>query len=204
MSLNTHSAGPWTSGTKDGVTTVYDANGTAVAAIFAQQEENNVPVITDSPELLSALEELLNYFGEYEKDYGERIPEIRAGWAIVEKVKGYDSNFDDGFEDDKMDYGDWVEAYRPVQNWIEDNASMDGTMFETFGPEHNYVMSQKEQKPKQIWTLLEGDEGQTFVSSGYHHANRLGYFITEVAFEGEHLEVPVGEPDPDENSDNDA
>lgn len=201
MSLNIHSTGPWTSEIKDGVTIVFDANGTAVATILERQGENNTPVITDSPEILSALERLLNYFGEYEKDHGERVPEIRAGWAIVEKVKGYDPNFDDGFEDDKMDYGDWVKTYRPVQNFIIDNASMDGTMFETFGPEHNYVISQKALKPKHLWTLLEGDEGQTFVSNGYHHVNRLGYFITEVAFDGEDLEVSVGEPDTDEISD---
>lgn len=95
MGLNIHNTGPWTSGTIDSVTTVYDANGTAVAAIFAQQEENNVPVITEATELLNALEGLLNYFGEYEKDYGERVPAIRAGWEVVEKVRGYDPDFDD-------------------------------------------------------------------------------------------------------------
>src|SRR5947209_7446496 len=49
-----------------------------------------------------------------------------------------------------------------------------GCMFETFGDELEFV---RKQNPKKIWTLLEED-GLSWLSTGCHFVNRLGYFVT--------------------------
>lgn len=192
-----HSAGPWTSKTEDGTTSIFDASGQLIATVPDVVDINNVPVILDAPELLKALLGLLNYFGEYQKDYGEKIPEIQAGWAVVNKVTGCDPNFDDGFDgdDDLMDYDTWFDTYKPIQNHFDDNASMDGTMFETYGQELEFVQSQFEGNPGKIWTLIEED-GKTSVASGLRHVNRLGYYITEESYGGDYVEVFITEDAP--------
>lgn len=73
-------------------------------------------------------------------------------------------------------YFEWVEKYRPIQNHIDTNAPFEGTMFETFGKEAEFVRCYP--KYGKIWTLIETD-GLQYIAAGYHHANRLGYFITE-------------------------
>lgn len=55
-----------------------------------------------------------------------------------------------------------------------------GAMFETFGEEVEYIRAYHDQK--KVWTLLEAD-GKQYISAGYHRVNRLGYFITEIAWE---------------------
>jgi hypothetical protein len=86
-----------------------------------------------------------------------------------------------------MDYDVWFEQYRPIQNPHDNNASFDGTMFETYGPEVEQV---KAADVRCIWTLVDCD-GRDVIESGWHFVNCLGYFITEKPFEGESLEVPV-------------
>ncbi len=41
-----------------------------------------------------------------------------------------------------MSFDEWVEEFKPVQNHIDDNASMDGLMFETCGKELEFVRAQ--------------------------------------------------------------
>ena len=65
--------------------------------------------------------------------------------------------------------------YAPIRNHLSDNAPFDGTMFETFGKELEFVR-QKDNK-RACWTLIEED-GKTLIEFGYSIANRLGYFIT--------------------------
>ncbi len=77
---------------------------------------------------------------------------------------------------------EWFEKYKPIQNHIVGNASFDGCMFETYGDEEVFV---KAQDPHYIWTYGDGDNGGTFIWSGYHIVNRIGYFITEVPFEND-------------------
>lgn len=79
-----------------------------------------------------------------------------------------------------MAYEDWVEKFKPIQNSIDPNAAYDGCMFETYGKEMEAV---KAANPLYVWTLVDGDEGKSILSSGYHYVNRIGYFITEIPFE---------------------
>lgn len=74
-----------------------------------------------------------------------------------------------------MTYHEWIETYKPVQNHIDTNANMDGTMFETYGAEHTYVLTVPRYN---IWTLVETDNSFC-IMNGYNWVNRLGYFVTE-------------------------
>ena len=88
----------------------------------------------------------------------------------------------------QMSYEEWFEKFKPVKNHLDDNASYDGCMYETFGAEVAHV---RERELSKIWTLIDLD-GREYVSEGYHHVNRMGYFITEVAYDLDHFyNVPV-------------
>jgi hypothetical protein len=83
----------------------------------------------------------------------------------------------------------WIEQFRPIQNHIDTNASFGGAMFETYGDELEFVRAQDENR---IWTYGDGDDGGTFIWSGYHIVNRIGYFITEVPFENDdEIQIPI-------------
>jgi hypothetical protein len=76
----------------------------------------------------------------------------------------------------EMDYDDFVQTYKPIINHLDDNASFDGYMFETYGEEVEFV---KSQDPAKIWMYGDGDGG-SYIWSGWGFVNRIGYFITEV------------------------
>jgi len=73
----------------------------------------------------------------------------------------------------------WEDTYRPITNFLDDDASFTGTMFETYGAEHEVVMVVR--NTNKVWTLIGGDGG-TYIINGYHWINRLGYFITAVPY----------------------
>lgn len=69
----------------------------------------------------------------------------------------------------------WEEEYRPIQNHIKSDSSWSGQMFETYGEELGFVLSQP---GNHIWTWNDSDDG-TFLNAGFSLVNRLGYLITE-------------------------
>jgi hypothetical protein len=77
----------------------------------------------------------------------------------------------------EMDFDEWCDVYKPIQNHIDTNASFNGEMFETYGDEVNFV---KEQDGSYIWTYGDGDDGGSYIWNGWSFVNRIGYFITEV------------------------
>jgi hypothetical protein len=77
----------------------------------------------------------------------------------------------------EMDFDDWCDTYKPIKNHIDTNASFNGEMFETYGDEVAFV---KEQTEDRIWMYGDGDDGGSYIWSGWGFVNRLGYFITEV------------------------
>ena len=88
-----------------------------------------------------------------------------------------------------MTEDEWWSIYQPKTNHLDSNASWNGTMFETYGEEVEFVQSTPDNF---VWTLLEGDEGQTLISNGYSFVNRLGYFICEVPWnENEFHEILI-------------
>jgi hypothetical protein len=97
----------------------------------------------------------------------------------------------------EMTEDEWFKTYKPIPNHIDKNASFSdgehGYMFETYGDEVEFV---KSQSPANIWMYGEGDDGGTYIWSGWGFVNRLGYFITEVPFpENTTIQVMVSEAD---------
>jgi hypothetical protein len=95
--------------------------------------------------------------------------------------------------EDKLDA--WEEKYQPIKNhfsepqgefadeFVEDK-------FETYGEELDYVLSIADTEPKRVWTLVEGDDSNLYITSGYHLVNRLNYFITKNPCELKYEEIP--------------
>ena len=63
-----------------------------------------------------------------------------------------------------------------IKNHIDNNASLYGCMFETYGDEVDYIASLA--NTKTVWTFLEGEDDCYFVT-GMHLVNRIGYFVTK-------------------------
>ena len=76
------------------------------------------------------------------------------------------------------------EQFTLVENHLDDNASFDGAMFETYGEELEYVRM-KAQNTRSVWTIVEGDDDTMYYSSGMRFVNRIGYLITREEWEGE-------------------
>ena len=87
-----------------------------------------------------------------------------------------------------MTEDEWIETYKPKINHIDSNASCNGTMFETYGEEIEFVKSTSDNF---VWTLLDVD-CNLIVSSGQSWVNRLGHFICEVPWnDGEFHEILI-------------
>jgi hypothetical protein len=75
----------------------------------------------------------------------------------------------------------------PSAGWALGEGS--GCLFETYGDELDFV---RRQDPRTIWTLLDGDDGDLHLASGYHLINRIGYLISTVLVpEGVNIEVHI-------------
>jgi hypothetical protein len=79
---------------------------------------------------------------------------------------------------------EWFNTFKPIPNHLDPNASFQtdegvGYMFETYGDEVEFL---KSQEPNRIWTYGHGDSG-SYIWSGWHFVNRIGYFITTVPFD---------------------
>lgn len=73
------------------------------------------------------------------------------------------------------------DQYRPLPNPVNPNAPWDigdahGCLIETYGPEWEFIRSFDRRR---VWTILDTNDGNTFIASGLRWINRLGYLITE-------------------------
>ena len=97
----------------------------------------------------------------------------------------------------EMTEEEWFKTYKPIPNHIDKNASFNdgeqGYMFETYGAEYEFVQKAHEDH---IWTYGDGDDGGTYIWSGWSFVNRLGYFITEVPRPPDTIiQIQISEPD---------
>lgn len=79
------------------------------------------------------------------------------------------------------------EQFKLVKNHLDDNASFNGYMFETYGPELAFVKTMVDKN--RVVTIIEGDsdlkdeEGNEITAmyyvTGFHWVNRIGYLILE-------------------------
>ena len=70
----------------------------------------------------------------------------------------------------------------------DDMCSFCGCMYETFGEEVEYV---KQVPNNRIWTIVDGDGDDLIIIAGYHFVNRLGYLVTDKAWEDEYEQYIV-------------
>ncbi len=94
----------------------------------------------------------------------------------------------------------FASQYNPIANQLNPNASFDwgdefGTLFETFGEELEFVL---QQDSLNVWTIVDGDDGDLYVNSGLHFVNRIGYLISQVPV-AEHLAIQVRLPSSDDD-----
>ena len=66
-----------------------------------------------------------------------------------------------------------VNHFNPSAGWALGEAR--GCLFETYGQELEYI---KRQDPQRVWTLIDGDDGDMYVVSGFHWVNRVGYLLS--------------------------
>ena len=88
-------------------------------------------------------------------------------------------------------YEKFVEIYKPIKNHIIQDTPYNGYMFETFGKEIDYIvkLANKPESKQYVWTLLECADEEQYIVPGYFLINRLGYFITEIPWESENIQV---------------
>lgn len=75
-----------------------------------------------------------------------------------------------------MNIDEWEQNYQPLDNVLVEGGSWDNKMYETYGKELEYVLAQP---TSHIWTWVDGEDG-TYLLSGYHLVNRIGYLICEI------------------------
>lgn len=80
----------------------------------------------------------------------------------------------------------WDSKYQPMRNPFGDKG-WNGTMFETYGEDLAFVSRVPD---NQVWTWVDGDEG-TWIISGFHWVNRIGYFVATVPLEKEYAEIQI-------------
>jgi hypothetical protein len=78
---------------------------------------------------------------------------------------------------------EWMDKYNPIKNHIDKDTSFDGTSFETYDEELEFVQSQN---PYNIWTLVYAED-EYYIVPGFRWVNRENYFVTEKPFTEENL-----------------
>ncbi|HTU91466.1 MAG TPA: hypothetical protein VMF69_15395 [Gemmataceae bacterium] len=75
----------------------------------------------------------------------------------------------------------------PAAGWT--NGQGAGCLFETYGEELAFIHSQN---PRSVWTLIDGDDGDQRLLSGFHLVNRIGYLISTVPVpEGTTIQIHI-------------
>lgn len=77
----------------------------------------------------------------------------------------------------EMTESEWYSKYKPITNKFVN----EGFSFETYGQQLDYVCQQPHST---VWTEMDGDNG-VYIVSGYHLANRINYYITEIPWTDE-------------------
>jgi hypothetical protein len=78
-------------------------------------------------------------------------------------------------EPEILKWDEWEAKFKPILNPLNPEGPFDGFMFETYGEELEFLSNYV---PSCIWTLVEDDDGDIVVVSGWHFVNRLGYIVT--------------------------
>lgn len=83
-------------------------------------------------------------------------------------------------------YEKFVETYKPIKNHIIQDAPYNGCMFETYGIELAHV---REQDNKNIWTIINCENEESWIIPGYHIVDKFGYILCNIPWESEDIQV---------------
>ncbi len=78
-----------------------------------------------------------------------------------------------------MDYWNWVDKYKPIQNSFDKTAWLDGCLFLPHGKQWDFI---SKHEIKYLWTLIVADldkETSWEIVSSIHTVNRQGYLVTQ-------------------------
>lgn len=92
----------------------------------------------------------------------------------------------------EMNEDDWAEKYKPLAAPIQGSGFSfgdDDTLIDGHRPEE--VAALIAAGDDRIWTVIDGDEGDTVIVSGRHFVNRVGHIITEEPWGPEDVEVKL-------------
>lgn len=88
--------------------------------------------------------------------------------------------------------------FTPIKNHLDNNASFDGCLFETYSPDIDFVLEKSLEN--RVVTIIECDDeiinkkrhNVMVYASGYHLVNRLGFLILDKPYD-EEFEVIIKE-----------
>lgn len=87
----------------------------------------------------------------------------------------------------QISWEEFEETYRPIQNHISHRQEFNGWLFETYGKDLEYIegleANHEKYGAKNVWTIIDDDNGDSVIISGYHYVNRQGYIITDIPWE---------------------
>jgi hypothetical protein len=84
----------------------------------------------------------------------------------------------------------------PSASWVYGEGP--GCLFETYGEELEFV---RQQDLATVWTLVDGDDCDQYLVSGFHFVNRIGYLISTVPVPEDidiHVHIPMKTADDEE------
>lgn len=94
-----------------------------------------------------------------------------------------------------MEKSEWIAKYKPKEfsfgseGGVHENTQEDGVTFTRIGKSHPEFGEVVRAERDVIWTELEVN-GLSYIVSGFHVVNSVGYFLTENPFE-EHVEIEL-------------
>lgn len=73
----------------------------------------------------------------------------------------------------------FAKKYRPIPNKFASDPSE--TRFDYYtNEEYLFIMNQPQQN---VWTVVDGDDGELYIVKGRHWVNRVAYFVCEIPFQ---------------------
>ena len=125
------------------------------------------------------------------QNFGDLIEEDDHDYILMGPIKEALGIPPEGPDPIVITEDDWFDKYQPIQNTAtEEDRSWDGTYFETYGPEEEFI---SKANPKHVWTIMDdfGDIDMIIIP-GMHRVNRFGYFITKVPWDNPQQVVVLG------------
>ncbi|OPX26511.1 MAG: hypothetical protein B1H07_04230 [Campylobacteraceae bacterium 4484_166] len=78
---------------------------------------------------------------------------------------------------DTISFDEFKDIFEPIDNFMDQDASMDGKLFDFYGDELKYIKD--EANSGTVWTVIE-DIDSRYILEGFHIKNRAGYLISTI------------------------